>query len=93
MVTIISGISTILYYAIEIYMFLIVIYALLSWLPGAANSKLGQLLTRIVEPFLAYFNFAHIGMLGFGPMLAILVLWFIQYGVIGISNFLISLVQ
>ncbi|WP_429971253.1 YggT family protein [Fructilactobacillus sp. Tb1] len=91
MITVINLIGTLLYYAINIYIFLIVIWALLSWFPGASESKLGQLINRVVEPFLNYFNFIHIGMIGLGPMVAIIALWFIQYGVVGITNFLINL--
>lgn len=92
MITVINLIGTLLYYAINIYIFLIVIWALLSWFPGASDSKLGQLINRLVQPYLSYFNFIHIGMIGLGPMLAIIALWFIQYGVVGITNFLTNLV-
>lgn len=91
MITAINLIGTILYYAINIYIFLIVIWALLSWFPGASESWLGRLINRLVEPFLSYFNFIHFGMIGFGPMVAIIALWFIQYGVVGITNFLVKM--
>lgn len=91
MITAINLIGTILYYAINVYIFLIVIWALLSWFPGASESKIGQFINRLVEPFLSYFNFLHVGMIGLGPMVAIIALWFIQYGIVGITNFLVNL--
>ncbi|KRM91651.1 hypothetical protein FC87_GL000787 [Fructilactobacillus florum DSM 22689 = JCM 16035] len=77
--------------AINVYVFLIIIDALMSWLPGAPSSKLGQLITRLVTPFLKYFEFARIGIIGFGPILAVIALGFIQIGVNGIANFLITI--
>ncbi|USS85520.1 YggT family protein [Fructilactobacillus myrtifloralis] len=92
MANVISLIAVTLGYLIDIYSYLIVAWALMSWLPGASESKLGQLITRLVTPFVSYFNFARIGMIGFAPVLAILALWFIKLGVNGIANFLIGLV-
>ncbi|USS87259.1 YggT family protein [Fructilactobacillus hinvesii] len=92
MAGLINLIAVTLDYLIDIYSYLIVAWALLTWLPGASQSKLGQLINRIVEPFISYFNFARIGMIGFGPVLAILALWFIKIGINGIANFLIGLV-
>lgn len=41
---------------VRIYSILLVIYALLSWFPGAYQSRIGQVLTAIVEPTLAPFR-------------------------------------
>lgn len=41
---------------VRIYSTLLVIYALLSWFPGAYQTKLGQILVAIVEPTLAPFR-------------------------------------
>ncbi|MDN6491502.1 MAG: YggT family protein, partial [Leuconostoc sp.] len=38
--------------AIYFYSILLVIYALLSWFPGAYQSFLGKLLRKICEPYL-----------------------------------------
>lgn len=89
---VIGWIVRIINYAIQIYMLAIVIDALLTWFPGASQSRFGQFLGRIVNPFLEYFNFAHIGMLGFGPILALIVLQLLQFGVTYIGNIIISLV-
>ncbi|WP_125546854.1 YggT family protein [Levilactobacillus lindianensis] len=80
MLSIVSLIFTALDWLVRAYILLIVVYALLSWLPGAYQSKLGQVITRLVEPFLNYFNFASVGPLGFGPVVGIIVLTLVQYG-------------
>lgn len=41
---------------IQIYSIILVIYALLSWFPGAHQSTLGQMVHRLVEPFLSLFR-------------------------------------
>ena len=44
---------------IQIYSIILVIYALLSWFPGAPQSTLGQMVHRLVEPFLAFLESYH----------------------------------
>ena len=41
---------------IQIYSIILVVYALLSWFPGAPQSTLGQMVHRLVEPFLSLFR-------------------------------------
>ncbi|CAM2814304.1 cell division membrane protein [Streptococcus acidominimus] len=45
---------------VRVYSTLLVIYALLSWFPGAYQTRLGQLLVSIVEPTLAPFRRLHL---------------------------------
>ncbi|MGC6767200.1 YggT family protein [Enterococcus sp. LJL128] len=73
------AIVQILYYinkGVQIYSGLLVIYALLSWFPGAYDSFLGRLLSRICEPYLSLFDRLNlnIGMISFNIMIAIIVL-------------------
>lgn len=42
--------------AYRIYMYMIIIYILMSWLPSARESSFGQVLARLVEPYLAPFR-------------------------------------
>ncbi|MGT2924546.1 YggT family protein [Streptococcus caviae] len=42
--------------AIEVYSFLLVVYALLSWFPDAYHTWLGRLLVDIVEPVIKPFR-------------------------------------
>lgn len=61
---------------IHIYNLLIVVYVLLTWIPGASQSGLGRLLGRLVEPYLSVFDqfIPPIFGISFSPMFAILLL-------------------
>ena len=61
---------------IQIYSIILVIYALLSWFPGAPQSTLGQMVHRLVEPFLSLFRKLPLqfGGLDFTVLVALLVL-------------------
>ena len=50
---------------VYLYTTLLVIYALLSWFPGGYQSKFGQLLSKICEPYLSIFDRVK---LQFGPV-------------------------
>ncbi|HJE86458.1 YggT family protein [Levilactobacillus brevis] len=91
MLTIVNLIFQVLSWAVSAYILLIVVYALMSWLPGAYQSKLGQFIGRLVEPFLSYFNFISVGPLGFGPVVAIIVLSLVQYGLQYLQYIVMSL--
>ncbi|ASB96244.1 YggT family protein [Streptococcus equi] len=41
---------------IKVYSYLLLVYALLSWFPGAYDSWLGRLVSDIVEPILKPFR-------------------------------------
>ncbi|MDY5636445.1 YggT family protein [Streptococcus orisratti] len=41
---------------IQLYTYLLIIYALLSWFPGAYDSALGRFISSIVEPLIAPFR-------------------------------------
>lgn len=76
-------ILTFVYYAFQIYWFAIIIYILMSWLPGLQNSAFGRLLDKIVDPYLSIFRkfIPTIGMIDISPIVALLALNFIQRGV------------
>lgn len=63
---------------LELYSFAIIIYILMSWFPGARESSIGEMLTRICEPYLAQFRrfIPPIGMLDLSPIVGIIVLQF-----------------
>lgn len=72
-----------LFRLVQYYEYAIVIYILMSWLPGARESGLGRFLGRIVEPYLRIFRFIPpIGMLDFSPIVAILALNFARSGLL-----------
>lgn len=65
---------------IQIYSIILVIYALLSWFPGAPESALGQMVHRLVEPFLNLFKKLPLQFAGldFTVLVAILLLNFLE---------------
>lgn len=68
---------------ISLYVFLIVIWCLLSWFPGANQSSLGEFLDRLVKPYLSFFEriIPPLGGVSFAPVVAVLVLWLVQRGI------------
>lgn len=42
--------------AVELYSFLLIAYALLSWFPGAYDTKLGELIIKLTRPYLSLFD-------------------------------------
>lgn len=76
---------------IQIYTWLIIANALMSWLPGAYQSKLGQIITRLVRPFLDIFRFIPtLGGIDFSPLVAIIVLEMAQQGLFAVFRLLIN---
>ncbi|MFD3448060.1 YggT family protein [Microbacteriaceae bacterium 4G12] len=75
-------IANILLWAFQIYSWALIVYILLSWLPGARESSFGHFLARICEPYLEPFRrfIPPIGMIDISPIVAILALNFAQSG-------------
>ncbi|MGN7455017.1 YggT family protein [Paenibacillus pasadenensis] len=76
-----------------IYSFMIIGYILLSWLPNARESFIGEFLGKLVEPYLSIFRrfIPPIGgMLDISPIVALFALRFVAYGLIGVLDFLIG---
>lgn len=63
---------------VEYYSWALIIYILMSWFPNARESKIGQFLARICEPYLEPFRkiIPPLGMIDISPIVAILVLRF-----------------
>ena len=67
-----------------IYNYAIIAYILLSWFPNARGSAIGQILGKVVEPYLSIFRrfIPPIGgMLDISPIVAFIALRFIHSGV------------
>ncbi len=72
---------------IQYYEYAIVVYILMSWLPGARESGLGRFLGKIVEPYLGMFRFIPpIAMIDFSPIVAIIALNFARSGLLHLVN-------
>lgn len=74
----------ILMYAVEIYTGLMLVYALLSWFPGAYESGFGRLLTKICEPYISLFRRLplQLGPIDFSVFVAVIVLQLVSNGII-----------
>ncbi|MFD0960292.1 YggT family protein [Paenibacillus chungangensis] len=80
-------------YALDIYTYMIIGYVLLSWFPNARESQIGQLLAKVVEPYLSIFRkfIPPIGgVLDLSPIIAIFALNFIKLGLYSVLGFLLG---
>jgi len=69
----------------RIYSYMIIIYVLMSWLPSVKESFVGELLGKLVEPYLRPFRrlIPPIGgMLDISPIVAYFALGFVAQGLI-----------
>ena len=67
----------------NIYFYMIIFYVLMSWLPTLRDSFIGELLGKLVEPYLTPFRRfipPLFGMIDFSPIIAIIVLEFAAGG-------------
>lgn len=82
-------------WAVSAYTTILLIYALMSWLPGASNSKFGYLIARLSEPYLDIFRrlIPPLGMVSFSVLAGILFLRLVEYGAQVIIIFLIRLLN
>lgn len=80
------GILSLVNKVFYIYSIVLVVYALMSWLPGARESGLGQFINRLARPYLDFFDqyIPSVGGISFNVIIAIFVLQFIRDGLIGI---------
>lgn len=86
-----SNIYDIVFYLFEIYFYMILVYVLMSWLPNVRESFIGELLGKLVEPYLAPFRrfIPPIGgMLDISPIIALFVLQLARNGVFAIIGYL-----
>lgn len=71
----------------SIYQYMIIAYVLLSWLPGLRDSFIGELLGKLVEPYLAPFRRfipAIGGVIDISPIVALFALRFVARGLVAI---------
>ena len=75
---------------LSLYSLLIVIWCLLTWFPGAMDSSLGR---QLVAPYLNFFErvIPPLGGISFAPVVALIVIYFAQYGVQMVGQILINL--
>lgn len=67
---------------LQLYIFAVIVYVLMSWVPGARESKFGEILASLVEPYLEVFRkiIPPFGMIDISPIVAIIILQFAKQG-------------
>lgn len=79
-----NGLADLIYWLFGIYYWMIIGYILMSWIPNARESVVGEWLGKLVEPYLSPFRriIPPIGgMLDISPIVALIVLHFMRQGV------------
>ncbi|MCD8509638.1 MAG: YggT family protein [Bacillus sp. (in: Bacteria)] len=73
---------------LSLYMIVVIIYIFMSWFPNARESSFGQIIGRLVEPYLQPFRqiIPPLGMIDISPIVAILALRMASYGITFIFN-------
>lgn len=87
-----DDVFTFIFYVFQIYTYMIIIYILMSWLPNARASWIGEMLGKLVEPYLSPFRriIPPIGgMLDISPIVALFALHYVMRGVIAVVDFLL----
>lgn len=82
--------------AIDLYLLLLIIYILMSWVPSTRETKFGRILEKIVDPYLGFFRkfIPPLGMIDFSPIIAILVLnLLIRSGVLEVFKIILKIVS
>lgn len=77
----------------DIYRYMLIIYVLMSWLPSVKESYVGELLGKLVEPYLKPFRkfIPPIGgVLDISPIIAFFSLWFVAQGLISVLSLVIK---
>lgn len=75
-------------WAFQIYTIALVIYILMSWVPSMRETKFGQFLAVIVEPYLGFFRkfIPPLGMIDISPIVALFALRLIRTGILSILS-------
>jgi YggT family protein len=73
---IITTLFSLILRAIDLYLILLIVYILMSWVPASRETKFGRMLGKITEPYLGFFRkfIPPLGMIDISPIVAIFVL-------------------
>ncbi|WP_036605384.1 MULTISPECIES: YggT family protein [Paenibacillus] len=80
------------HYLFQIYWWLVIIYVLMSWVPNVRSSFIGEIIGKIVEPYLSIFRriIPPIGgVLDISPIVALFVLEFVKIGLITVITYIL----
>ncbi|EKU50388.1 YggT family protein [Staphylococcus massiliensis] len=75
----------------QIYYYGLIVYIFMSWLPGARDSKFGEFMAKMYEPYLEPFRkiIPPIGMIDISSLVAIVVVHFFMKGLQSIFNYIL----
>ncbi|MCR8845733.1 YggT family protein [Paenibacillus sp. SC116] len=79
-------------YLFNIYWWLVIIYVLMSWVPNVRSSFIGEIIGKIVEPYLSIFRriIPPIGgVLDISPIVALFVLQFVHIGLATVITYIL----
>ncbi|MFC2694879.1 MAG: YggT family protein [Lactobacillus sp.] len=94
MATFLLGLWQVISWVIYIYSLVIVIYCIMTWVPALINSRVGQFLARLVEPYLRLFHLPAFWGIDFSPVLGLLVIYLLEnYVLRWLFNILLHLVN
>ncbi|MDT9719836.1 YggT family protein [Paenibacillus sp. FSL H8-0317] len=85
-----ESLVNILGFAYQIYFYMVIVYILMSWLPNARESFIGEWLGKLVEPYLSPFRRfipPLFGVLDISPIVALIVLQLALNGLISILRY------
>ncbi|WP_251516290.1 MULTISPECIES: YggT family protein [Staphylococcus] len=87
-----STIFKFIIFLVSVYYWGMILYFFLSWIPNARESKFGEFLQKIYEPFLEPFRkiIPPIGMIDISSIAAIIVLLLFQKGLESIFDFILK---
>ena len=73
----------------RIYYYMIIGHILLSWFPNTRDSFIGELLAKLVEPYLRPFRrfIPSIGIIDLSPIVALISLYFVTLGISSVIHF------
>lgn len=86
-------IENIIWIIYQIYFYMILIYILMSWVPNVRDSFIGELLGKLVEPYLAPFRRfipPIMGMIDISPIVALFVLQLAMNGLIAVLRYIVG---
>lgn len=87
-----STIFRFILFLVQIYYIGMIIYFFTSWVPSIIESKVGEFLGKIYEPFLEPFRkiIPPIGIIDISSIAAIIVLMLFQRGLVSIFNMILT---
>ncbi|MFI8711169.1 YggT family protein [Brevibacillus brevis] len=83
-----TAVISILNFAFTVYQYMIIAYILMSWVPQMRGTGIGQLLEKLVEPYLAPFRrfIPPLGFIDISPIVALIALRLAQSGLYAILD-------